>query len=202
MSKPRPSIRGVNNPAKRLDVREKIRYKLKGKPSGMKGKHQTNKAKVALRKANLGKVLSQITRYKIKKKRLHQIFPTKDTSIEKKMQNALEIKGIVFEKHKPITGQPDIFIEPNICIFCDGDYWHNRDDYKKRDIIVNDILTKEGYIILRFWEHQINNDIHNCVKTIQELSESTLVEIQPLSESIWFGQAESMKQEAPSERAE
>jgi len=36
----------------------------------------------------------------------------------------------------------------------------------------------------------------------QELSESTLAEIQPLSESIWFGQAESMSQEAPSERVE
>ena len=27
-------------------------------------------------------------------------------------------------KHKPIRGQPDVFIHPNICVFVDGDRWH------------------------------------------------------------------------------
>jgi hypothetical protein len=49
----------------------------------------------------------------------------KDTSIEIILQNILKDNGIAFIKHKSIFGQPDIFINPNICIFCDGDYWHN-----------------------------------------------------------------------------
>lgn len=111
--------------------------------------------------------------------RMKQIIPFYDTSIERKMQEKLRENGIPFVTHKPITGQPDIFIEPNLCVFCDGDYWHcnpnkyrepisiNQIKNKERDIFVNSELSKQGYMILRFWENEINNDIHACFERIR-----------------------------------
>src|SRR3990167_8630927 len=46
----------------------------------------------------------------IRKARLLQVMPFKDTLIEIKLQNLLKENGIIFETHYPISGQPDIFI--------------------------------------------------------------------------------------------
>lgn len=118
---------------------------------------------------------------KIKEKRLHQVFPFKDTSIEISLQNALTKNGISFEKHKSIMGQPDIFIEPNICVFIDGCYWHgcekcydkNKMNNMQRARIVKDKiimcnLINEGYIVIRFWEHDIKKDIEGTVMKIKK----------------------------------
>ena len=59
--------------------------------------------------------------------------PLKDTKPERILQKLLKTKKIPFIKHKPILGQPDIFIKPNICIFVDGDYWHANPKKYKRD---------------------------------------------------------------------
>lgn len=99
----------------------------------------------------------------VKAKRLLQVIPIKDTSIEVALQNALKEKGIEFEKHKPIFGQPDIFIEPNICIFADGDYWHNLEKSKKRDAEVNITLQLMGYKVIRLWEHDIKKRLGWCI---------------------------------------
>jgi len=117
----------------------------------------------------------------IREKLLHRIIPFKDTSIEVKLQQELTKLGIKYEKHKFILGQPDIFIEPNICIFADGCYWHgcercfdrNKFTEKQRVQIVRDQfvtqgLQNSGYIVLRFWEHEINNDIESVMKRILE----------------------------------
>jgi len=133
---------GEDNPSKRLSVRKKISNALKGR------------------------VLTKEWKEKIKLARVKQILPTKDTSIEIKLQKELEKRNIKFEKHKSMLGQPDIFIEPNICIFADGDYWHTRPESVIRDKYVNLELKKQGYKILRFWEHNINNNIANCVAII------------------------------------
>lgn len=67
-----------------------------------------------------------------------------------------------------IVGKPDIFIEPNICIFADGDYWHNTEKSKIRDIFVNQELNKQNYKVLRFWEHEINKEPQKCLEKILE----------------------------------
>ena len=73
------------------------------------------------------------------------------------------------KKHFTIIGQPDIYIEPRICVFCDGDYWHNYPKGNKRDKIVNIKLKKQGYKVLRFWEHEIKNSVYECVKIIESV---------------------------------
>jgi DNA mismatch endonuclease (patch repair protein) len=121
--------------------------------------------------------------------RMKTVMPKKDSSIEIKLQNILKNNCIKFEKHKAIMGQPDIFIEPNICIFTDGCYWHgceqclDRNKHeswikskKVKDLIITQWLYNEGYIVLRFWEHEINNNIDDILQKIKEgLHQETII---------------------------
>ena len=55
-----------------------------------------------------------------------------------------------------------------IVIECDGDYWHNREDIKAKDKIKNKVLQEQGYILYRFWEHDINESSQKCIDQIIE----------------------------------
>ena len=70
----------------------------------------------------------------------------------------------------PIIGQPDVFIEPNLCIFADGIYWHTKAKDRKRDKYVNNELINQGYIVLRFLEGRIRRNIDKVLSTIQASS--------------------------------
>ena len=106
---------------------------------------------------------------KIKQARMKQVIPLKDTSIELALQEELKKRNVQFQIHYPIKGQPDIFIEPNICVFADGDYWHNYPKGRPRDKNVTSYLKEKGYVVLRFWETDINNDVSSCVDKIIEV---------------------------------
>ena len=141
-----------------------------------------------------GKKHKETSKEKMRKARLHQVIPSKDTKPEKILQKLLKSKGIKFEKHKSILGQPDVFIEPQICIFVDGDYWHaNKNYYKRngkiehgfrnrpnkilrgkfrakdkwqRDSKVNQTLRKEGYVVLRLWQSELDYKPEKCLQKI------------------------------------
>ena len=136
---------------------------------------------------NKGKtgVYSEEVLEKIRKARLKQVFPLTDTKIEKILQKRLREKGIKFEKHKSILGQPDIFIEQNICIFADGDYWHGNPmvfspndeitssggrkkvwEIWEKDEKINQKLIQEGYKVLRLWEYDIKKNPKKCLREI------------------------------------
>lgn len=113
---------------------------------------------------------------------------SKDTKAEIFFRKALWSKGCRYKLHsKEITGKPDIiFVVPKIVVFIDGDFWHghNWEDKRKklvsnkkywiqkiernmqRDAQVTNILTIEGWIVIRFWEHEIYNNIENCVAKV------------------------------------
>ena len=118
-----------------------------------------------------------------------QSIKSKDTKPEKILCKALWHSGIRYRKNmKALTGTPDIVITKyRIAIFVDGDFWHcknhqsnpgeqittNTSYWKRklarnveRDKEVNDILTDEGWLVLRFWESDIKNNLDNCVKCI------------------------------------
>jgi len=148
-----------------------------------------------------GKKLSPETRAKLKAShnkpetiakmsayRLTQVFPIEDTKIEIKLQELLKTNNIPFLKHKAILGQPDIFIEPNTCIFADGDYWHgwfylqgmdfsnqrkfNNEYFAtkiKRDQSITTRLEAKGYKVLRLWEHEIIKEPKKCLNRIRAL---------------------------------
>jgi len=55
-----------------------------------------------------------------------------------------------------------------ISIIGEGYNWHNREDIKKKDKAKNAYLKVSGWVLLRFWEHEIKDDINKCVQIIQE----------------------------------
>ena len=109
------------------------------------------------------------TKRKIRKARAKQPNMFNNTKIEVALQKALTKEKIKYETQKHILpGTPDIFIEPNICIFADGDYWHNLLGAQEKDERINKQLKENGYIVLRFWEHEILTDIHKCIIKIKD----------------------------------
>lgn len=124
-------------------------------------------------KENPGVNKSPSTISKIKERRLHQKILKKDTKPEIIIQTLLKNLGIEFTKHKPITQiehkyQCDIFIHPNFVIECDGDYYHNYPSGRGIDKTRTKELQKEGFKIIRFWEHQIHNNLDFCKNKILE----------------------------------
>ena len=133
---------------------------------------------------NKGKknVYSNETINLIRRARLKQIFPKNSTNAELVLFGILDELHVRFIKHNPIRTicQADAFIEPNIVLFADGDYWHcNPKFYSEpkteaqfkninRDFKENDKLIKEGYIVLRFWEFDLLNKREDCKKIIQK----------------------------------
>jgi len=94
----------------------------------------------------------------------------KNTSIEIAVENEFKSLGIKYIRDFPIYGAktvPDFFIAPNICIYCDGDYWHNRPEAIAKDARQNFVLVFLGYKVYRFWEHEIKIDIKQCIGRIK-----------------------------------
>lgn len=117
-----------------------------------------------------------------------------NTKPERFLQSILSVNGVEYTTQKNIYGKPDIFIEPSTCVFVDGDYWHCHPDQLihkdcpnvlfntflnnskvktskqvwDHDEKVTNKLKKQGYIVLRFRDKEINDDIHKCLKIIQK----------------------------------
>lgn len=141
--------------------RKKISIAKKGMISPMKGKHFSTQHKENMRLSQLNKKhnMSEQGRKNIsnnmKKRMLTEIFPKKNTKPERFLQTILSVNEIEYQTHARIFGRPDIFIEPNICIFVDGHYWHTLPKIIERDKLVNKKLKELGYIILRIWDYEI-----------------------------------------------
>lgn len=86
-----------------------------------------------------------------------------------------------------LKGKPDIvFNKFKVVVFVDGEFWHgfewrkkkpkikaNREYWIKkiernieRDKENNKHLLSMGYVVLRFWEHEIKNNLAKCVNKI------------------------------------
>ncbi|MDP3093143.1 MAG: very short patch repair endonuclease [bacterium] len=110
----------------------------------------------------------------------------KNTKIEKAVFKKLNQKKIYFQKHlSNILGTPDISSpSKKKVIFLDGDFWHGYQFTKlegrlpkkfwipkierniKRDKKYRQKLRKEGWKILRVWEHEIEKDLDKAVEKI------------------------------------
>lgn len=116
---------------------------------------------------------SEVFINKKRESRAKQTFPINDTMIEIKFQDELQKRNINFLKHFSIMNiknkfQCDIFIEPNIVIECDGDYWHNYPHHNEKDIVRTKEMQEKGYTVFRFWEKEIKNNAEGCVDEIEE----------------------------------
>ena len=112
-----------------------------------------------------------------------------DTKPEILLRKALWHRGIRYRKNwRKLTGCPDIVLtRQKIAIFVDGDFWHargyqdrpgsqietNQSYWQKklarnveRDREVNDQLTEQGWLVLRFWESNIKKDLDSVLAEI------------------------------------
>lgn len=113
----------------------------------------------------------------------------RDTSPEILLRKALWHRGIRYRKnYSKLSGTPDIvLIRQRIAIFVDGDFWHARHHKEhpgeqirsnqeywvkhlsrnvEHDREVNDELAQEGWLVLRFWESDIQHDLEKVVNEI------------------------------------
>lgn len=125
-----------------------------------------------------GKQHTEETKQKIRETRLKRVFPTKDTSIEVALQEELDKRKIVYEKHIPVCDicQPDIvFPSFKLAVFADGDYWHSKkfQDGKawQRDRYQDKALRENGWTPLRFWGSEIRDNVLKCVDNIVSVLE-------------------------------
>lgn len=112
-----------------------------------------------------------------------------DTKIERAIEHELNRRKIRHRKQKYMKFAKcfvDFFIEPNIVIECDGDYFHcNPKSYKpeyynarlkmtaankwKQDADRSELMKRAGYVVYRFWECDIHKDVAACVDSIDIL---------------------------------
>lgn len=119
-----------------------------------------------------------------------QVIRSKDTSIEVMLRKALWKHGIRYRKnYRKLPGRPDIVITKyKIAIFCDSEFWHGFEWEKKkpkietnheywvqkiennmrRDLEQNNLLSEQGWIVLRFWGKEIEKKMENCVMQVLE----------------------------------
>jgi DNA mismatch endonuclease (patch repair protein) len=111
---------------------------------------------------------------------------SKGSRIELRMKKALEESDLKFKYQPRIFGKPDFLVYPNIAIFCDSSFWHGRnwrrlktqlkegywrehiEKNRKRDRTVNAHLKKKGYVVLRFWDSQIEEELSSCIAVIKD----------------------------------
>jgi DNA mismatch endonuclease (patch repair protein) len=113
---------------------------------------------------------------------------SKNSKPELLLRKALWAKNIRFRLHlKGLPGRPDIVIQKyKLIIFVDGDFWHgynwlnNPPKFNKntafwipkiernlqRDLYITHTLTHSGYTVMRFWEHEIKQNLDLCVNQV------------------------------------
>ena len=108
---------------------------------------------------------------------------SKNTSIDRRMREMLSEAGARFEMYPDLFGSPDFQVGKNVLVFCDGDYWHGyryaekkrpakkywREKIErnmKRDRQVSRKLRRDGWSVLRIWEHDIKKNPDKCMRKI------------------------------------
>ncbi len=109
----------------------------------------------------------------------------KNTKPELLLRKALWRKGARYRLHYKIPGRPDIvFVGKRIAVFVDGCFWHGCPEHgvspktnaafwrKKirgnveRDRRITEELRRDGWTVLRFWEHEVRDDLEGVVSKV------------------------------------
>jgi len=111
----------------------------------------------------------------------------KNTSLEVNFRKLLWENGLGrYRIHYNLSGKPDIvYVSKKIVIFLDGDFWHGY-NWKKLGKIppkkywqekiqknidrakkYNKLLKKDGWTVLRFWEHDVKKNPDKCIKKVK-----------------------------------
>ena len=108
---------------------------------------------------------------------------SKNTSIDRKMRDMLSGMNVRFEMYPDLFGSPDFQVGRNVLVFCDGDFWHGYryaekkrpakkywrekiEGNMRRDRKVSRMLRRDGWSVLRIWEHDIKKKPEKCMQKI------------------------------------
>ena len=158
----------------------KIREKrAKAVSEGKKGWNPSPTTRQRMSDAKKGVKLSQKHKKKISETHINN--PNrkfKETYIELAIENELKRRSIFFEKQVPLCkiAIVDFYLpEFRIIIQADGCFWHGClkcfpnskiIDRQTRDIRQDTVLTFNGFNVFRFWEHEINQSVEDCINKI------------------------------------
>lgn len=116
-----------------------------------------------------------------------------DTAHEKLLRSALWRRGLRFRKNlATLPGKPDIvFTAARVAVFCDGDFWHGRNWRKLsrqlrrranaaywrhkirtnmlRDLGITQLLTDQGWYVIRIWEGDVNADPERAALRVEQI---------------------------------
>ncbi len=114
---------------------------------------------------------------------------SKDTKPEKMLRKELWRRGLKYRKnYKYLSGKPDIvFLGAKIAVFVDGKMWHGYDwehqkndfksnreywipkieDNRERDLEVTQELIELGWLVLRFWDFEVKQNVSACADKIE-----------------------------------
>jgi DNA mismatch endonuclease (patch repair protein) len=111
---------------------------------------------------------------------------SKDTQPELTIRRLLHARGLRFRKHAGwLPGRPDIvFVNAKVTVFVDGDYWHGWrfprwsgklaaywkhkiEGNRRRDGLNFRRLRRQGWLVIRVWEHQVKCDAASCADRIE-----------------------------------
>lgn len=120
----------------------------------------------------------------------------RDSKAELALRKALWNRNWRYRLHsKKLIGKPDlVFNKQRVVIFVDGDFWHGRalqeegvdglrrglrtkrsgwwlDKIQKtveRDQFVTERLRNQGWLVLRFWESEIHNNLDSILENIEK----------------------------------
>lgn len=110
---------------------------------------------------------------------------------------ALEQSGVSdWKLHEKLIGNPDVYFPSyKIAVFLDGCFWHGcpkcghipktNNTYwkakiernKERDSSKTNALKEQGYLVVRFWEHEILENVDECVERVKDVIEDRLSRI-------------------------
>jgi DNA mismatch endonuclease (patch repair protein) len=126
---------------------------------------------------------------------------SKDTKPEVFFRKSLWKWGVRYRKNVKLFGKPDIAIKKyKLVIFIDGDFWHgnnwkirnlpsledelaNYSDFWKKKILanverdkkVNEYYISSGWMVLRFWQSDIEKNLTACmIKAIEIINKLKL----------------------------
>jgi DNA mismatch endonuclease, patch repair protein len=109
----------------------------------------------------------------------------RDTKPEKTIRRRLWSMGLRYRINYPLPGKPDIvFRREKIAIFIDGCFWHrcpfhyqspstNAEFWEKkissnvrRDREIDEKLSSSGWNVIRYWEHEVKENLERVVQDI------------------------------------
>lgn len=113
---------------------------------------------------------------------------SRNTKPEKFLFRELKNSRYKFRRHSSLPGKPDaVMVQYKIAIFVDGEFWHGKNfkDWKnritpfwkkkigdniRRDRKNNNLLKKQGWIVIHIWGRDI---IKNSEKTLSRIRKVT-----------------------------